>query len=273
MKRLIWAQPDKHWEGFRFCAYFLNSDKIWTLPITRESVKSGNNAKVSTTVGEAYADLVKRRLEFERDSGLHFEVTADDEKLEFSGTSFHCDILREMLALKQDGVEPLSARWFWYDKDSCMQDPMESYSFFVVHADKIVREHVLFCDYHGNGFDPDVFESRDNTDEIWRNTSYWNEASDTLWYRRFYTETDQGRLMVLRPDEPLLYRYERAPIGNMEKISQRQSVTLLRAYKLLLVILPLLVSIAFPSIRTPMAAVAGALGLDFLWVCWATREK
>jgi hypothetical protein len=30
------------------------------------------------------------------------------------------------------------------------------------------------------------------------------------WYRKFYTETRIGQLMVLRPDDPQLFFYERA---------------------------------------------------------------
>lgn len=36
------------------------------------------------------------------------------------------------------------------------------------------------------------------------------QALELYWYRRFYTETLTGQLMVLRPDEPTLYHYERA---------------------------------------------------------------
>jgi hypothetical protein len=56
-------------------------------------------------------------------------------------------VLRELLALKADGIEPSSSQWFWYDGDSCSDDPHELYNFFVVSGDRIVRENVSFGDY------------------------------------------------------------------------------------------------------------------------------
>lgn len=72
-------------------------------------------------------------------------------------------MLRELLALKADGIEPSSSQWFWYDGD----DPHELCNFFVVSGDRIVRENVSFGDYYDSGFDPAIFESFDNSDSIW----------------------------------------------------------------------------------------------------------
>ena len=71
-------------------------------------------------------------------------IATNSENQEYRGPSFNCQVLRELLQLKKEGVEPFSALWFWYDSDSCMEDPHESYSFFVVYGDKIVREEISF---------------------------------------------------------------------------------------------------------------------------------
>ena len=83
-------------------------------------------------------------------------------------------------------------------------------------------------------------------------------------------ETMTGQLMVLRPDEPILYHYQRPETRNVER--QLQFVTLVKTYRLLWVAIPLLVAIAFPSLRDYMAVVAAALGFNVLWTCWATRK-
>ena len=181
-----------------------------------------------------------------------------------------CTVLRELLALKADGIEPFSSQWFWYDSDSSREDPHERYSFFVVANDKIVREEVSFSDYHDSGFDAAIFESESFSDSIWYNDSDWREARTRFWYRKFYTETRTGQLMVLRPDEPILYDYARPQTRNVQQ--EIQFVTLLKSYRLLWIALPLLVAIAFPSLKEYMAIAAAALGANFLWLCWETRK-
>jgi hypothetical protein len=188
----------------------------------------------------------------------------------FKGPPFNLDMLRELLSLKNEGVEPFRCRWFWYDYDSCREDPQSRYDFFVVCDDKIVRENASFADYTDSGFDPSVLEGADESDSVWFNDSHWCEARTRFWYRKFYTETRTGQLMVLRPDEPILYHYERLQTGDTGR--EVQLVTLVKIYRLLLVALPLLLGVVFPSIRDYMAVVAAALGVNFLWLCWQTRK-
>jgi hypothetical protein len=283
MKKRIWANPEKQWEGFRFAAYSLDSKKIWALPLVKKPAKE-QTEQTSTTVGDVYESLVNQHFEIEPFSILGVRVTTDTEKLEFKGPQFNCDVLGELLRLTKDGINPFSAQWFWYDEDSCRDEPNEIYSFFVVYQDKIVSERVSFSDYHGNGFDPDIFKWDEGHDDIWRNDSDWMEATTRLWYRRFYSETRTGQLMVLRPDEPILYHYPRTQAldgmsgSQVPEVAVRSqdkppTVTLLRTYKLLWIAIPLLAAIAFPSSKDFMGPVAIALLLDFLWVCWQTRTK
>ena len=81
--------------------------------------------------------------------------------------------------------------------------------------------------------------------------------------------------MVLRPDEPILYDHVRARIGDSARDSQH--ITLIKTYRLLLVALPLLVAIAFPTLKGFIAIAAAVLGANFLWLLgthgkWVGRE-
>ena len=112
-------------------------------------------------------------------------MKTDNGEVVLKGPTFNCPVLRELLALKADGIEPSSSQWFWYDGDSCSDDPHELYNFFVVSGDRIVRENVSLGDYHDSGFDQVIFESFDNSDSIWLNDSDWREATTRFWYHKF----------------------------------------------------------------------------------------
>jgi uncharacterized membrane protein len=76
--------------------------------------------------------------------------------------------------------------------------------------------------------------------------------------------------MVLRPDEPILYYFDRPQVRDV--VPEIEAVTIVKVYRLLWVAISLLVAIAFPSISVFMAVLAFALTLDVLWRSWATRE-
>ena len=83
--------------------------------------------------------------------------------------------------------------WFWYDSDR--SEDSERHSFFVVYGDKIVREEVSLLDYPGSGFDPLIFHAESSP------RGSFERARIQFWYRKFYTETLLGQLMVLRKPE------------------------------------------------------------------------
>lgn len=234
MKKHIWADPTKEWEGFRFTAYSLDFGKVWELPLTQVRVTDGNEKQVPTTLGKIYAALADQHFEIEINalSVQLSAITVATDKLAFRGDSFSRQLLSTLLQLKKEDLDPFSTLWFWFDSDSCSDDPHESYSFFVVLGNKIVRESVSFSDYHNSGFDPTIFKSHDDSDSIWFNDSDWREANTRFWYRKFYTETRTGQLMVLRPDEPILYHHERPQTRNIER--ELQFVTLLKDVQTLL---------------------------------------
>lgn len=76
--------------------------------------------------------------------------------------------------------------------------------------------------------------------------------------------------MVLRTDEPTLFHYERPRKRDVAK--DVGLVTLVKAYRLLWVIVTLLAAIAFPSIKDVMAVLAVALTIDVLYRWWVTRK-
>jgi hypothetical protein len=215
------ARPrsEKEWQGFHFAAYSLVIEKVWDLPLARKRPSGGNTEKIQTTVGEIYLSLANCHIEIEYWGGCDMTITTETEELVLEGMPFHRDVLNALLRLRSDGVDPFAADWFWYDRDSVRDTPQCSYSFFVVHNDRIVRENISFSDYDSYdyarfGFDPSIFRVGDNSKLIWRNDTAWEDARIRFWYRKFYTETLRGRLMVLRDDEPALYenQYHRGAI-------------------------------------------------------------
>lgn len=194
---------------------------------------------------------------FETDGG---EITVSAE----SGQFWVLTALRDLVALHKEGINPHRATWFYYGHD-WSRDADELYLFFVVQDGKIVRES--FSCMHSA---PRVLTKNSVDDEpIWHSWPYEHEAWNLYWYRKFYTETLTGQLMVLRPDEPILYNYARAVHDITQDV---MLITLAKAYQLLWVAVPLLVAIAFPMLRLYMGILAALCVADLLWKCWATRK-
>jgi hypothetical protein len=137
--------------------------------------------------------------------------------------------------------------------------------FFAVNYGKIVLESS-----HFNSNEPLVLKRQQEDDPIWNSHPFFNAASDIYWYRKFYTETLTGQLMVLRTDEPALYHFERPKVRDSAK--DVALVALIKAYRLLWIAVSLMVAIAFPWTKEIMSAIASLLLVDLLWRCWATRK-
>jgi len=195
------------------------------------------------------------------------EVTISSESGQsyVSGQSFVLNVLRDFIDLAKDGVDPERATWFYYGHD-WSRDADELFLFFVVYDGKIVRDRLSFMHC-----DPRVLTKYQANDEpIWRAEPYEHAAWETYWYRKFYADTLTGQLLVLRPDEPLLYHYERALVHDVAR--DVEVVTLIKIYRFLWVAVPLLAAIAFPILKPYMAAIAIAAAVDLLWRCWATHK-
>jgi hypothetical protein len=175
---------------------------------------------------------------------------ANEVKVE--GGSHELRILRELLELTCKGVKPDEATWFYYDYDG------EKHLFFVLYAGKIVDDCYSFLNEFplilGGGMGWEA------TDYNWYGHPGFEEAFQRYWYRRFYTETLAGQLMVLSPHEPTLYHYAR------EARAKNPTPELL--VRTSLVAIPILAAFAFPSARLYLALIALALAAPWAFTCW-----
>lgn len=262
----LWSKTQTDWKGFEPVRYSLSLEKLESLRL----VERRDGQEIPTTVAEIYTQVRDRTI---REIGvpiLDLILRTDSGDVVIKGSSFGMNVLAEMLKLKEQGVNPWGALWFWYDSDDCLEDPQTNYAFFVVSDDRIVRERVCFSDYIGSEFDPSVFTTYARDDPTWGDELSWDEALDAYWYREFYKNTRTGQLMVLRPDKPTLFYYQRSQDRDFS--GELLLATAIRTHHLLWVAVALLAAIAFAPIRGLMAIVAGILALDFLWVLWRTRN-
>jgi len=193
------ADPNKKWSGFRSTEYALENLKILALLLTQKRQVGGKSEEIPTTVGEIYKSLAGRSVEVE--DVLELEIKTDTEELVFAGPPFTREMLCKLLEFRNDGTDPFSSSWFWYDWD-WNTSVQESYSFFVVCGDRIVRECVSFSDFPGSGFDPSLLWAVDESVlSGWSSERARRKAETRFWYRKFYAETRTGLMMVLRKPE------------------------------------------------------------------------
>lgn len=165
--------------------------------------------EVAATVGMLVEELHKKRIE--ASSPLtNIKVKKDGKEYYATGDDFSTSILKALIALCEKGVDGFHASWYYYERDSVVDDYHESYRFFVVSGKEIVAESVSFSKWSGSGFDISIFRPRDHSKSTWFADAAWGIAQDRYWYDKFYTETEMGRLMVLRPDNPPLFYLEAA---------------------------------------------------------------
>jgi hypothetical protein len=184
-------------------------------------------------------------------------------KVQITSVGSERQLLRDLLKLHGKGVDPFAALWFPYDWSHYEDVGMTS--FFVLYDGRITEEEFTFA-----SFDPLVLERPTlYKDPKIHNRRYFDEASECYWYRKFYTETMAGQLMVLRADKPSLCYFDRHTRDLTPDVTL---AVLTKVYYLLWVVIPLLAAVAFPSLRFVMA-IAAALLLG-LWalVCWRLRK-
>lgn len=179
---------------------------------------------------------------------------AGGDEVKVEGNSHEMRILRELLELARKGVKPFEATWFYYYNDN------EKHLFFVLYAEKIVDDCYSFM--NNSPFVLGEGMGWDATDYGWYGTPGLEEAFERYWYRKFYTETLAGQLMVLSPYEPTLYHYAR------ETSHHKQNVMLELLVSALWIVIPLLAAIAFPAIKLYMAFAALAFAVPWVGVCW-----
>lgn len=219
-----------------------------------------------STFGDAYSQLIHSKIkEMPSFHLLRDRYLTEDGEIELDGDWTLRAAMRTLIRLAQQGVEPYGATWFYYDHD-WSRDADETSTFFVISGSKIVSESCSF-----SSLEPRILKKAEEDPEaIWHSHPDFDQAWEIYWYRKFYAETVTGQLMVLRPDEPILYHYERPQ--TREIMREVQLVTLAKIYRLLLIVVVLLAAIAFHLPRGYLAIAAGVLVADFLWVCWTTRK-
>lgn len=200
----------------------------------------------------------------EHDSLYQRKFVTDQGDLEIEAEWTVLTTIDTLVSLFRRGINPVDVMWFYFDHD-WSRDADECHVFFAVYDNEIVLDS---C--HFNAEEPLVLIQEKDDDPIWHSHPYFGEALTRYWYRKFYSETKHGSLMVLRPDEPTLYYYDRATA----KVSVRdlQLITLIKMYRLLWIAVVLLVGLMLPAIREYTFIVAGVLLLDLFWRIWATRK-
>lgn len=76
--------------------------------------------------------------------------------------------------------------------------------------------------------------------------------------------------MVLRPDQPTLYYYDRATAK--DSVRDLQLKTLVKVYRLTWITVALLAGLVLSAIREYTFIAAGALLFDLFYRIWATRK-
>jgi hypothetical protein len=173
-------------------------------------------------------------------------------------------VIQKLAGLLKQEINPYEVTWFYYDHD-WSRDADECHVFFAVHNDRVVLES---C--HFNAEEPLILKEEKEDDPVWHSHRYFAEASVQYWYQRFYTQTMTGQLMVLRPDEPMLYYFHRPTIRDVAK--DVEFVTIIKLYRLLWVVVALLFGLVFSPLREIMGIVGALLLVDVLWRAWATRK-
>lgn len=239
-------------------AYQLTLDHIWDYPTKVNGEES--------TFGKAYL-LLKGNVNPAEAARLHGHadyVLKTGQRIEVD-THIHLSSLLDTLVELSMVVEPESCIWYYYDHD-WSRDADETFDFFVVNDKRIVQEHFSL-----GSFDPAVLQFvEDDKDRVWHSSSYLSEAVDKYYYRKFYTETYVGQLMVLRSDEPLLFHFERS--SRQDILRPLQTVYIVKCYKLLWVIGCLLG--ARLVVEWSWIFIVAALGClaNLLLYSWQTRN-
>jgi hypothetical protein len=194
----VFASPGLKWEGFGPQAYVLANEKVWDLPLRNDLTGE------STTVGKVVSVFRDQKVEVGTPV-LNLKIKSEAQEIVVSGPQVHLELLALQYWLAEQEVSPFEVRWYYFDKDYCLKDVRQHYSFFLVAKEKIIKENFSLSDWPGSGFDPSLLISTLDDDQTWAAEDSWSAAHDRFWYRKFYSETRTGQLMTLRPDKPQLY--------------------------------------------------------------------
>lgn len=198
-----------------------------------------------------------------------------DSEVRVEGDLHELRILSELLELTRKGVKPRYATWFLFSQN------YDSDTFFVHYGGKIVDEHYYFYSELPQIFSKGCIIGDSDSNHDWFGISCpdgVDEAFARYWYRRFYTETLTGQLMVLNPEHPPLYYYSRnRRTGNL---TQQDARVLLNAFMLVLLrmlgcVIFLLAAIAIPNalLRRVSLGIACVCAVPLVVASWQVYWK
>lgn len=247
-------------------AYYFDLDAVAAFPLT-ENGQPSTFAEIYHKVRDAkilrVPDRARGDVNFETEAGI-VTISGEAARPYISGQIFVINLLENLIELHSAGIDPYRTTWFYYGHD-WSRDADELFFFFLIQDGRIVRETVSFLHCSPRV----LIKSKVDGEPTWHAERYQNQAWESYWYRKFYTETQTGQLMVLRPDEPILYHYNRVIHDATRDV---QFITLIKAYRLLWIAVALLTAIAIPLLRSYMVIVAAFLFADLLYRIWVTRK-
>lgn len=217
-----------------------------------------------STFGDIYRELRDSKIEYVPDIGESYVTDKGDVNVD--GKWPLVSTMQILINLSLKGMDPYQVMWFYYGHDRS-GDAAESYEFFAVYREKIVEDCAFFSSEH-----PAVLKLSQDDDPIWYSGPYFVQAQAIYWYRKFYTETMMGNLMVLRPDEPVLYYFLRPSEADTLERNRRAAESRAHDFLLLLSVL-LLSAIAFPSIDTYIAFAAIAIAPFAVYALWTGNNS
>ena len=230
--------------------------------VTTLSLKLDGEA---ATFADAYRKLRNSKIQEMPTPGFNDETyRTDTGDVRVEGDWTLLSVLRTLMQLTRQGIDPFRAAWFYFDHDSSL-DGDECYRFFVSHDTRIVMEDCSFTNHEP------MMLKKNATASPWKSHRFFSEAAERYWYRKFYSETATGQLMVLRSDQPTLYHYKR-PIQARDTARNMEVGVLLKVHDVHWVVVPLLAAIAFPRQWPFMALAASVLLVRALLRSWGIRS-
>lgn len=220
------AAAARTWRGFEPTGYEIDWKVLSNAPLSE--LGDGSN-RVQTTAGAVLREALphlftplnedgslgatpaRQGCDVEEGTGwVTFKTPTRTIRLDTlgNGSGFAADLITTIVKIdqlpEQRSFHPI---FFYYDRDHVVDDVHESFSFFVVNDNRVALDRITFSRHSGSGFDPEMFKPAFVVEhEVWASESSVQEAQVRWWYRRFYEETDTGRLTTLREDVDL-YHY------------------------------------------------------------------
>jgi hypothetical protein len=209
------------WQGFRPVGYQLDWAKVRALRL----VELRDGSEFVTTAGAIWDEvlpyLFQRPGTAEPRSATQagwgdLRITTPTREIRIESFGPNAEFFRSLLEVYRAAGDEYTPLFFFFglDRIAFEESYSEEFDFFVTYGYDIVVE--LFTlransndDGGSEGFDPSVLRPPEEPENAqWKG---WADANLRWWYRKFYTETRTGQLMVLRTDFPPIFHY--APQG------------------------------------------------------------